>query len=152
EPTTGLDPAGMRDMRELVRRLAREGITVLLSSHLLTEVEELCNRVAIIRKGRIVYEGSLAELKRTSGQTWRLGATDPERARSIALTHGVGDLASGTNGEIRFDADEETVARLTVALGQARIGITRLGAQAATLEELFLELTEANESVAEVAA
>src|SRR5262249_28802353 len=105
EPTTGLDPAGMRDMRELVPRLAREGITVLLSSHLLTEVEELCNRVAIIRKGRIVYEGSLAELKRTSGQSWRLRATDPERARSIALTHGVGDLASGTNGEIRFDAD-----------------------------------------------
>jgi ABC-2 type transport system ATP-binding protein len=152
EPTTGLDPAGMRDMRELVRRLAREGITVLLSSHLLTEVEELCNRVAIIRKGRIVYEGSLAELKRTSGQTWRLRATDPERARSIALTHGVGDLASGANGEIRFGADEETVARLTVALGQARIGITRLGAQAATLEELFLELTEADESVEEVAA
>ncbi len=49
----------MRDMRELVRRLAGEGITVLLSSHLLTEVEELCNRVAIIRKGQIVYEGSL---------------------------------------------------------------------------------------------
>jgi ABC-2 type transport system ATP-binding protein len=152
EPTTGLDPAGMRDMRELVRRLAREGITVLLSSHLLTEVEELCNRVAIIRKGRIVYEGSLAELKRTRGQTWRLRATDPERARSIALTHGVGDLASGANGEIRFGADEETVARLTVALGQARIGITQLGAQAATLEELFLELTEADESVEEVAA
>src|SRR5207245_5052284 len=52
EPTTGLDPAGMRDMRELVRRLSGEGITVLLSSHLLAEVEELCNRVAIIRRGR----------------------------------------------------------------------------------------------------
>jgi ABC-2 type transport system ATP-binding protein len=54
EPATGLDPAGMRDMRDLVRRLASEGITVLLSSHLLAEVEELCNRVAIIRKGRII--------------------------------------------------------------------------------------------------
>ena len=52
EPTTGLDPAGMRDMRDLVRRLAGEGITILLSSHLLQEVEELCNRVAIIRRGR----------------------------------------------------------------------------------------------------
>src|SRR5207248_4090408 len=51
EPTTGLDPAGMRDMRELVRRLAGEGITILLSSHLLYEVEDLCNRVAIIRRG-----------------------------------------------------------------------------------------------------
>src|SRR5207237_1799324 len=54
EPTTGLDPAGMRDMRDLVRRLAGEGITVLPSTHLLAEVEELCNRVALIRKGRIV--------------------------------------------------------------------------------------------------
>ena len=60
EPTTGLDPAGMRDMRALVSRLAGEGITVLLSSHLLGEVEELCNRVAIIRRGKIVYEGALA--------------------------------------------------------------------------------------------
>src|SRR6266571_2934505 len=62
EPTTGLDPAGMRDMRDLVRRLAAEGITVLLSSHLLGEVEELCNRVAIIRRGGIVYQGALRDL------------------------------------------------------------------------------------------
>src|SRR5204862_2771367 len=66
EPTTGLDPAGMRDMRDLVRRLAAEGITIMLSSHLLYEVEELCNRVAIIRKGRIVYEGQLQELLATA--------------------------------------------------------------------------------------
>src|SRR5438067_382904 len=57
EPATGLDPAGMRDMRQLIRRLADEGITVVLSSHQLAEVEELCNRVAIVRAGRIVYEG-----------------------------------------------------------------------------------------------
>src|SRR5437764_2867536 len=67
EPTTGLDPAGMRDMRDLVRRLAGEGITVLLSSHLLAEVDELCNKVAIMRRGTIVYEGTLAELKATAG-------------------------------------------------------------------------------------
>ena len=67
EPTTGLDPAGMRDMRLLVRRLSGEGITVLLSSHLLAEVEELCNRVAIIRRGRIVYEGALARAQGAGG-------------------------------------------------------------------------------------
>jgi ABC-2 type transport system ATP-binding protein len=150
EPTTGLDPAGMRDMRELVRRLAGEGITVLLSSHLLTEVEELCNRVAIIRKGSIVYEGSLAELKQTSGQTWRLRATDPGRAKTIALSHGVRDL-SVRDGELSFAADDYTVAALTVLLGQARVGITRLVEQSATLEELFLELTEPGEEI-EVAA
>src|SRR5262249_20587940 len=63
EPTTGLDPAGMRDMRELVRDLAERGITVLLSSHLMQEVEELCNRVAIIRSGRVAYEGLLDDLR-----------------------------------------------------------------------------------------
>ena len=62
EPATGLDPAGMRDMRALIRHLAGEGMTVLLSSHLLAEVEELCNRVGDRAHGRIVYEGALAEL------------------------------------------------------------------------------------------
>ena len=59
EPTTGLDPAGMRDMRALVQRLAGQGITVMLSSHLMGEVEELCDRVAIVSSGRVVYEGML---------------------------------------------------------------------------------------------
>ena len=79
EPTTGLDPAGMRDMRELVRRLAGEGLTVLLSSHLLGEVEDLCNRVAIIRKGQIVYEGALKQLLATARE--RLPHAD-DRARA----------------------------------------------------------------------
>src|SRR5437899_8941348 len=85
EPTTGLDPAGMRDMRDLVRRLAGEGITVLLSSHLLTEVEELCNRVAIIRKGRIVYEGQLQDLLATASSGYRLRVSDQDRARALLL-------------------------------------------------------------------
>jgi ABC-2 type transport system ATP-binding protein len=67
EPTTGLDPAGMRDMRALVRRLAADGITVLLSSHLMDEVEALCNRVAILRAGRVRYEGDLAEVTAATG-------------------------------------------------------------------------------------
>jgi ABC-2 type transport system ATP-binding protein len=151
EPTTGLDPAGMRDMRELVRRLAGEGLTVLLSSHLLTEVEELCNRVAIIRKGRIVYEGSLAELMQAGGHGWRLRANEPDRAKAIALNQGVTDIVV-SEGCLTFGADEEAVARLTVALGQAGIGITRLGPHAATLEDLFLELTESDAPREEVAA
>ena len=68
EPTTGLDPAGMRDMRDLVRRLASEGLTVLLSSHLMSEVEDLCNRVAIIRTGQILFDGDLDELLKSDGR------------------------------------------------------------------------------------
>jgi ABC-2 type transport system ATP-binding protein len=141
EPTTGLDPAGMRDMRDLVRRLAGEGITILLSSHLLNEVEELCNRVAIIRKGSIVYEGPLQELLATAATSYRLRATDPERARVVLLSQqGVDGVLLG-EGQLRFTADEEAVARAAIALGQARIGITALIPETASLEELFLVLT-----------
>ena len=83
EPATGLDPAGMRDMRELIRDLAAQGITVLLSSHLLVEVEEVCNRVAIIRSGRVAYQGSLADLRRQAGVSYRLRTSDDERAMRV---------------------------------------------------------------------
>src|SRR5213592_787252 len=83
EPATGLDPAGMRDMRLLIRRLADDGMTVLLSSHLMTEVEELCNRVAIIQSGAIIYEGAIADLKRAAGMTYKLHTTDDEQALAV---------------------------------------------------------------------
>src|SRR5512135_1450930 len=83
EPATGLDPGGMRDMRVLIRRLAEQGITVLLSSHLLAEVEELCNRVAIVRTCKIVYEGAIADLKRSAGASYRLSTTDDQRALAV---------------------------------------------------------------------
>jgi ABC-2 type transport system ATP-binding protein len=142
EPTTGLDPAGMRDMRDLVRRLASEGITVLLSSHLLGEVEELCNRVAIIRKGRIVYEGQLQDLLATASTGYRLRSPEPDRARALLLNQpGVRDVV-GADGALRFQADEDAVAALSIALGQARIGVTALVPETASLEELFLGMTE----------
>ena len=147
EPTTGLDPAGMRDMRELVKRLAAEGITILLSSHILAEVEELCNRVAIIRKGRIIYEGLLDELLRSSGGGYRLRAADPGRARAVLLTHGVSDTEL-VDGELRFQADEALVEAVTIALGRAGVGISALVPRTATLEELFLGMTESEEAVA----
>src|SRR3954469_22879073 len=99
----------MRDMREVVRRLAGEGIPVLLSSHLLGEVEELCNRVAIVRKGSIVYEGSLGDLLATASSRWRVRSRDPERARTIALNQrGVDDVAL-EGDDLRFTADEDAV-------------------------------------------
>jgi ABC-2 type transport system ATP-binding protein len=141
EPTTGLDPAGMRDMRDLVRRLAAEQITIMLSSHLLYEVEELCNRVAIIRKGRVVYQGALRELLSTTTTSYVLRAREPERARTVCLTQtGVENVTAG-DGAVRLSADEAAVAALSIALGQARVGITALTPEHASLEELFLGLT-----------
>jgi ABC-2 type transport system ATP-binding protein len=141
EPATGLDPGGMRDMRELIKRLAQEGITILLSSHILAEVEELCNRVAIVRKGSIIYEGRLDELLASAGGGYALRATDPERARAVLLARGI-DGVQLVEGELRFQADKAAVEAATVALGQAGIGISALTPHTATLEELFLGMTE----------
>jgi ABC-2 type transport system ATP-binding protein len=146
EPTTGLDPAGMRDMRELVKRLASEGITILLSSHVLAEVEELCNRVAIIRKGRIIYEGRLDELLESAGGGYILRTSEPERARALLLAHGI-EGPFFDRGELRFQAEPAAVESLSIALGQAGIGIAALMPRVATLEELFLDMTE-HEAVA----
>ena len=148
EPATGLDPAGMRDMRDMVRRLAGEGITVLLSSHLLTEVEELCNRVAIIRRGRIIYQGQLDELLASAAGRYRLHAFEPERARVVCLSQrGVEDVAAD-GGDVVFRASEDAVGALSVALGQAGVAFTALVPQSASLEELFLGMTEGDPEAA----
>ncbi len=141
EPTTGLDPAGMRDMRELVKRLAGDGITILLSSHILAEVEELCNRVAIIRRGTIIYEGLLQELLASAGGSYRLSTTDTERARALLLARGF-EAVQVVGAELRFQADVAAIEAATVALGEAGIGISALVPHTATLEELFLGMTD----------
>ncbi len=146
EPTTGLDPAGMRDMRDLVRRLAGEGITIMLSSHLLYEVEELCNRVAIIGKGRVIYQGALSDLMATAASGYRLRAVEPERARILLLAQaGIEDVEL-RDGELHFTANEDTVAAASVALGKAGLGVTALVPESASLEELFLGMTDGESS------
>ena len=145
EPATGLDPAGMRDMRELIRRLAGEGITVLLSSHQLPEVQELCDRVAIVDSGRVVYEGALADLRRQGGAGYRLHTTDDTRAQEVAraqpgVEH-VTDAHPPAHGLV-FQAQESDVGELSLALASAGIGILALTPELATLEDLFFRLTE----------
>ena len=142
EPTNGLDPAGIRDMRALIKRLAGEGMTVFLSSHLLAEVEELCTRVAIINNGRVVYEGALSELHAGASPRYRLRTTDPERAREICGREPrVRDLKA-EGDELSFSADEQTVVRLSRTLIEAGLGIAALVPETATLESLFFQLTE----------
>jgi ABC-2 type transport system ATP-binding protein len=159
EPTTGLDPGGMRDMRRLVRRLAGEGITIMLSSHLLTEVEEVCNRVAIVQAGRIVYEGEIAQLKAASANTYTLSTTDDGRALAVCRAQpGVSDVRTGrpdpaSPERIMFAADAKAVGELSAALVEAGALILALTPQTASLEELFFSLTEgAGGGAAEAAA
>jgi ABC-2 type transport system ATP-binding protein len=142
EPATGLDPAGMRDMRLLIRRLADEGMTVLLSSHLLTEVEEVCNRVAIVRTGRIVYEGEIAELKSSGATSYALSSTDNERALAVCRAQPGIDNPRLESDRISFTAAESSVAELSQALVEAGALIRSLAPQTVTLEDLFFSLTE----------
>jgi ABC-2 type transport system ATP-binding protein len=142
EPATGLDPAGMRDMRLLIRRLAGEGITVLLSSHQLPEVQELCDRVAIVNSGRIVYEGALAALRHQGGRDYLLHTSDDERAQQIARAQPGIDAQGATDGRLRLQADEHDVGALSLALGSAGVAILQLTPELATLEDLFFRLTE----------
>jgi ABC-2 type transport system ATP-binding protein len=153
EPTTGLDPGGMRDMRQLIRRLAAGGITVLLSSHQLGEVEEICNRVAIIRSGGIVYEGSIADLQaRAATQRYRLRTSNPEVARGILLDREDVDGVEQEHGELIFGASEQTVIGLSRELVDAGLGISALIPEAASLESIFFELTEGATDAQAVAA
>ncbi|MBV9680176.1 MAG: ABC transporter ATP-binding protein [Solirubrobacterales bacterium] len=142
EPATGLDPAGMRDMRLLIRRLAEQGMTVMLSSHLLAEVEELCNRVAIVRSGKIVYEGAIADLKRSAGATYWLTTTNDERALAVCRAQPGIEGVRTAHGRIAFTADDAAVAELSQALIEARALIQMLTPQTVTLEDLFFSLTE----------
>jgi len=152
EPTTGLDPGGMRDMRRLVRRLAGQGITVLLSSHLMGEVEELCDRVAIVRTGRVVYEGSLPDLLASTAGRYALRTTDDMRAAALAAERpGVTDVRFADGG-LTLTAEAEAVAALSVALGEAGIGIAALVPRTASLEELFFRMTEGDTAPAPVDA
>jgi ABC-2 type transport system ATP-binding protein len=143
EPTNGLDPAGIRDMRALIRRLADTGITILLSSHNMLEVDETCRHVAIMRRGRIAFEGSMDDLRaRAEDVEYRLVTSDGARAAEVCKTaRGVGNVRPQPDG-IRFDSRPEAVERLTAQLGGLGIGIRQLELPTTALETLFFRLTD----------
>jgi ABC-2 type transport system ATP-binding protein len=153
EPANGVDPAGIRFLRGLLQRLADEGMTILLSSHLLSEVQEVCNRVAVINDGRIVHEGLLAELGANASR-YRLQTTDDSgAAAALARVENVTDLRHEQHElSFRLAADDVDTVRVTRALAEAGIGINELVREHATLEELFFRLTESPDETAAVAA
>jgi ABC-2 type transport system ATP-binding protein len=142
EPANGVDPAGIRFLRNLLRRLAADGMTILLSSHLLAEVQEVCNRVAVINQGRIVHEGALADLD--SAGRYRLETTDPGRAaEALAQLDRVRGLRREQDA-LQFTLAREDAVALTRALADAGVGIRSLVREQTTLEELFFRLTESD--------
>ena len=150
EPANGVDPAGIRFLRALLRRLADEGMTIVLSSHLLAEVQEICNRVAVINGGRIVHEGALADLVSSTGSSYRLQATDTARAAAaLERLEGVRGLRRD-HEELTFTLSSANASiALTRALADARVGVRELVREQTTLEELFFRLTESKTAVHE---
>jgi len=142
EPTNGLDPAGIHEIRELIRTLPDEhGMTVFLSSHLLAEVEQLAGHVGIIERGRLLFEGTLAELQRQRRPKAIVEVDQPSLARSVLSRAGwsVNDQSAPS---LSLDlAERAEAARAASALVGAGLQLYQLQIVQPSLEDLFLELT-----------
>ncbi|MCF8528824.1 MAG: ABC transporter ATP-binding protein [Aquiluna sp.] len=141
EPTNGLDPQGTREVRNLIRSLASEGITIFLSSHLLSEIEQLCTHVAVMSAGSIVAQGSLAEL-RSHGQS-RLIAKVDDVDKSVELLQAQGFAKIKISGDqLTTPADAELdVAGINQLLVKNKIGVSEIRLEHPSLEEYFVDLT-----------
>lgn len=141
EPTNGLDPAGMKEIRELIIRLGEEGKTILLNSHLLHEVEQVCSRVAIIKKGTVIKQGPVDELLNT-GDVFILRTTD--MAKTVALLGPADWVKSVTQRDdsLLVGMDQERAVDVSRLLAENGVYISELKMEENTLEQIFLDLTE----------
>jgi len=134
EPTNGLDPRGIKDMRDLLTRLNADGVTIFLSSHLLTEVSALCTRIGVLDSGRLVLQDQLAHLEQPTGRVL-VATDDPERA--VASLDGLVERRDGA--ELLVKSDD--AAALNARLVEAGVPVRSLAAQRRTLEEIVLDVT-----------
>ncbi|MPZ26738.1 MAG: ATP-binding cassette domain-containing protein [Micromonosporaceae bacterium] len=142
EPTNGLDPAGMADMRRLVRRLTDQGQTVLLSSHLLGEVQQICDRVGVIAAGRLLTESTVADLRGT--RTLVVRAEPVARAGEV-IEIGLGlPVRPFDGGGLQVDADPDRTPEVVRTLVTAGVDVHEVRPSERTLEEAFFAMTEDN--------
>jgi ABC-type multidrug transport system ATPase subunit len=139
EPTNGLDPKGMADMRAIIRRVGRGERTVLLSSHLLGEVEQVCDRVGVIQRGQLLTEGTVDELRGGGGILVRVEPL--ERAREVAAGLDGVEGAQIRDGMLTLDADPNLSAEVNAGLVSAGLRVSELRPIERSLEDVFLELT-----------
>jgi len=139
EPTVGLDPQEMRSVRQLIQAVARDGATVLLSSHLLGEVEEVCSDVVVMDRGRLVASGTVASLMSAAGATAYLEVDDPAAAKRVLGTvAGVRSVSDAPPG-LALDLDGVTRAQIVAALVHAGVGVETV-MQRHRLEDVFVGL------------
>jgi ABC-2 type transport system ATP-binding protein len=140
EPTNGLDPAGVVEVRELIRDLGKGGRTIVLSSHLLAETELVCDHVAVLARGKLIVQGNIKELLHEKDSFW-LGTTDDAAAaRLLSALPAVEKVATG-EGELIVTAPPARAAEITKALAEASIYVTKLVPIRHTLESFFMEIT-----------
>jgi ABC-2 type transport system ATP-binding protein len=145
EPMNGLDPAGMQDMRSMIRGLVDEGRTVMLSSHLLDEIERTCDAVAIVDHGKVIRQGSIDELVRGANVFVRVSCDDPAAAQrvlgSTPLAMSVAPFQGGVTITMADDATHNDIAELNRQLVTAGVAVYGLEEMRASLEDWFLSVT-----------
>jgi len=156
EPTNGLDPQGTREVRALIRQIAADGTTVFVSSHLLAEVEQICTHVGVMRTGRLVFSGSLPELRRTGAarvtvQTadteaavkvlTGLGLADAQVAAAEVSGHACAEASPGATPQVSASLGDASPERVCAELVQAGVGVRGFAVTSPSLEDLFVGLT-----------
>lgn len=160
EPTNGLDPMGVHEMRQLIQRLAAAGKTVMLSSHILYEVQQVCNRVAILQKGCMVKQGEVRDLLR-QGERLLVRMNTPEEAR-VALTclqkgrergaKWITQINNEDSTELQIEAPVTRASEIVALLAQQQLYLAEIRPQENSLEEFFMDLVAPEESKAGIAA
>jgi ABC-2 type transport system ATP-binding protein len=141
EPTNGLDPAGIREFRALVRELASNGTTVFVASHILSEVEQMCDDVAILKFGKLLAEGTVASLLHQAATSLTLRTTDDDRAETLLGAVPWVTSVARRDGSVIVETAPEQAAAVSRALAEQQIWLTELRAQRDSLEDVFMEIT-----------
>jgi ABC-2 type transport system ATP-binding protein len=145
EPTNGLDPKGIHQIRDIIKNIASKGTTILLASHLLDEVEKVCSHVVIIRKGKMLYSGSVAAMQSNEGY-FELAASDTIALKNALNEHT--DIVSSKENEGLINAflkNDLSAENLNSYLFKKGIVLTHLVKRKESLEQLFLDLTNTNQ-------
>ena len=140
EPTNGLDPAGIREFRQLIRQLAADGKTVFVSSHLLSEVQQMCDDVGIVKHGKLIAQGDVTTLVQ-SGTRLVVRATDPRALEVLKQQPWVAAATLEGDGTISVEAPADRAADISRVLAGEGIWLSELRAQDGSLEEFFLDVT-----------
>jgi ABC-2 type transport system ATP-binding protein len=151
EPTNGLDPAGVLEFRALVRSLVDEGRTVFLSSHLLDEVERICDAVAIVDRGRVLEQGPLDAIARDGADRVRIGCGEPGRAAELLARSSLVASVTRDGGELTAtlaDGGDAAVAGAVRLLVEGGVDVFRVQSAVHSLEQRFVEITARLEEVA----